>query len=380
MRIKSFEFKDLETGWELEKLEFQRLNLLVGASGVGKSMMLKKLESIIQLNSAHRQNPMEWNIVVEIDSREYMWEGKIDYEDKKNAQEKRREGDLFNIIYENRDDVRFVYEKVQCNGNPIAERRLLENGEVEIYFDDKKTAPLRGNRSLVVTILDDRLDVFKSALSRVLKFSLEDFLDGPMRHKVYRNNRNAPDTASADIINSDPLLVLYTLEAEKDERMDNIINNFKDIFPSVNDVKIKEYDRMGGKVYMLLIEEEGAKTPIPASDISQGMLTTFMHLVALELVPDNSVLIVDEFENSLGVNCLDAVVDLINNNERNIQFILTSHHPYIINNISIKNWKVVLREGSKVRAVDAEELGLGKSKHEAFNQLIATDAFRFGKL
>ena len=64
--------------------------------------------------------------------------------------------------------------------------------------------------------------------------------------------------------------------------------------------------------------------------------------------------------------------------ERDLQFIITSHHPYIINNISYKNWKIVTRNGGVVTAKDATDYDIGKSKHQAFTQLINLDAYSEG--
>ncbi|MDV2999866.1 MAG: hypothetical protein N5P05_001472 [Chroococcopsis gigantea SAG 12.99] len=51
-----------------------------------------------------------------------------------------------------------------------------------------------------------------------------------------------------------------------------------------------------------------------------------MYISQLYLAPDNSIILIDEFENSLGVNCLDSVTELVLNNNK-LQFIITSHHP-----------------------------------------------------
>jgi len=84
---------------------------------------------------------------------------------------------------------------------------------------------------------------------------------------------------------------------------------------------------------------------------------------------DSPALTIDEFENSLGVNCIDSVTDLILEN-RNLQFIITSHHPYIINNISPEFWKIVLRKGGLISTKNAEDFHISKSRQKAFIDLI----------
>jgi len=60
--------------------------------------------------------------------------------------------------------------------------------------------------------------------------------------------------------------------------------------------------------------------------------------------------------------------DLIHEN-KTLQFIATSHHPYIINNIPYEYWKIVTRQGGHIRICNASDYHLGKSKQDAFIQL-----------
>ena len=100
------------------------------------------------------------------------------------------------------------------------------------------------------------------------------------------------------------------------------------------------------------------------------MLRTFLHVCEFMLCADGSVILVDEFENSLGVNCIKELTSGISSNKRRLQFILTSHHPYIINVINFFHWKIDTRKANKVYVKDATRFITGKSKHEAFLQLI----------
>ncbi len=78
-----------------------------------------------------------------------------------------------------------------------------------------------------------------------------------------------------------------------------------------------------------------------------------MHIAELYLCSDSTLILIDEFENSLGINCIDELTNSIVTAERNLQFIITSHHPYIINNIDYTHWKVVTRKAGAVVAHSA---------------------------
>ncbi|MEW6210948.1 MAG: AAA family ATPase, partial [Acidobacteriota bacterium] len=161
-----------------------------------------------------------------------------------------------------------------------------------------------------------------------------------------------------------------------------IKERFIDIFPQVEDVSfelLKAPDLFPGVSYdypSLRIKEKGVERWIPQERISSGMYKTFMHISEMFLWPEGTVILIDEFENSLGVNCIDVLTeDLIQNR---LQFIITSHHPYIINNINPRYWKIVTRTGGVVTTHDASELEISSSKHQAFIQLINKEEFKEG--
>ena len=110
------------------------------------------------------------------------------------------------------------------------------------------------------------------------------------------------------------------------------------------------------------------------------MYRTLSQIVTLTLADDGDVILIDEFENGLGINCIDNLADMALEPDANIQIIMTSHHPYIINAIPFNDWRIVSRTGSNVSVNTAKDLNLGThSKHDAFMQLIQTSAYKTGQ-
>lgn len=69
---------------------------------------------------------------------------------------------------------------------------------------------------------------------------------------------------------------------------------------------------------------------------------------------------------------MPELTDFILDKSPSLQFILTSHHPYIINNIPWKTWQVVSRYNNKIRvrkATDIPELDTASSL-DKFTQLV----------
>jgi len=128
---------------------------------------------------------------------------------------------------------------------------------------------------------------------------------------------------------------------------------------------------------ILYVREDGVKNWIRHDFLSSGMLKSLIFIADMYLCAEGTVVLIDEFENSLGVNCIDIIDDLLFEN-RNLQYIITSHHPYIINNVPMAHWKIVTRNGSVVSVKNANEFKLGKSKHEAFMQLMQLEEFTQG--
>ncbi len=76
MRINSFNFRNNSQNWYLEKIYFDKLNLLVGASGVGKTRTLKALYLICNVAQGEVQmlEDVEWSIGFSHLGQKYRWE------------------------------------------------------------------------------------------------------------------------------------------------------------------------------------------------------------------------------------------------------------------------------------------------------------------
>ena len=162
---------------------------------------------------------------------------------------------------------------------------------------------------------------------------------------------------------------------------ERIFRRFQEIFTQVEELRFsvrRDAPLANRKTPLLELREAGSSTWIPAHQMSSGMLRTLYHLARMALWPAGTVVLIDEFENSLGVNCIDFITQDLQHQGGRLQFIVTSHHPYIINNVSQHYWKILSRKGPVVSAASAEELKLGRSNHQAFIQLLNNERFREG--
>ena len=384
MKVNFISYADTDTNWNLEKVSFKNLTLLVGASGVGKTQILQTLLRLRSISRGESVSGTKWDIeFATIDGSVYRWSG--EYESKGKNILRFRDPDED----ETKDVPNILEEKLFLNGSIIIDR----NSE-DIFFNGSKTVKLSQEKSVINLLKEE--DLISPAYTGFQRIILSDQVESkknPQRFnpdfltkerilKKY-SDINAIREADENIITK-----LYLVSNNAKDVMESIKEKFIDIFPFVTDIKIAPLDFEDGddtpsilkEIPFIQLKEKDVPDWIIQPQISSGMYRTLMHLSELYLCPEGTIILIDEFENSLGINCIDELtVDLQTSSQRKLQFIITSHHPYIINQISFKNWKLVSRSGSNVITKDAETIvDFSKSKQEAFIQLTQLEEFTTG--
>lgn len=162
---------------------------------------------------------------------------------------------------------------------------------------------------------------------------------------------------------------------------DYVIDEFKSIFPFIINVDFTsgaELSDNNSFSPLLIFQERNVKESIYLHDLSSGLIKVLLIMTDISTLPEESIYIIDEYENSLGMNAINFLPDFIRSYSSKIQFITTSHHPYLINNIPIDDWVVFGRNGSNVAVRLGENLvsRYGASKQDAFVKLINDPFYR----
>jgi len=377
MRIKKISYTDKTTGWDLQPLSLDKLTLLVGASGVGKTRILQSILNIKKIAGGASLNGICWHIEFSTtNGREYIWKGK--FEDKGFSVESVFSPD----DEEETEKARIESEQVFIDGEVVVDR-----DDQDIIFNGHKTVRLSKNESIIFLLREeeqikeahqefDKI-IFDDNTDSIRHFAFDDEIDEKLKkHRSIRTIRES---------NENIKLKLYFTCKNQKESFEDIVQAFIDVFPYVEGVKVEPLQHNGKRIHLFLrempfiqIKEKGIEQWIPETRMSSGMLRTLMHIAELYLCADSSLILIDEFENSLGINCIDELAQTIVSAERGLQFIITSHHPYIINNIKHTDWKIVTRKGGAVVARNASDFNFDKSKHKAFTQLINLDIYSEG--
>jgi predicted ATPase len=371
MKIEKLTFHNHVTGWQLTPTEFDSINLLVGVSGVGKTQILEAIRSLQKIifwsiyNYIYILNGAEWDVVFSTSAdSQYHWSGK------------------FSVVEKDTYPVQEIDNSMDGRRPPMEKEELYLNGKLLVKRDknsmifNKNKMPKSSPSESLISILrfEDEITPLYQAWQLIVDSHAqksERFIGSSMPDPT-------ADLSLIDIRNQNITLVdrLALIQINHQQVFSEIKAGFIGIFPQVQDYEISKMDsrsqwsETASPIFSLNLKERAVDRWISQSMISMGMLKTLAHITEIHLLPEGSILLIDEFENSLGVNCIDVISELINKRQ-DVQFILTSHHPYIINKIPMKHWKIITRKGSLVtahKATDYEELS--GSKHKAFTQLI----------
>ena len=393
MKIQKFSFSHHRENWHIDEVSFDDFNLLVGPSGVGKTRILVALETIFGVALGREKlDDFEWIIDFSHLDKSYIWS-------------------LWSSIPPENEDI-FEIESKQFE---VIEERLIQLENTEVFhinplfskLNNVKLPKIKKTESAMSLFPDEDFIVpliqgFESILSsKPLNQSIQ-----PENKESFENNiqdlksitfnndikvtaklctRDVEELFKRKIAFFSPNIRAFILfEFKKDDTNDNrlgffrdgfnnIMENYLNIFPEIKDIKItRETISNDESLIFFEIQDADSGDWIPQDRMSSGMFRTLIYIIEIMTAPEGSVILIDEFENSLGINCMSEITDFILDHADGLQFIITSHHPYIINNIPWQDWKIVSRKGSHITTKKATEISAldTASSLDKFTQLI----------
>ena len=362
MTITKFEFIDHFRDWQLNEAAFSNFNLLVGPSGVGKTRILKALEKVcnVGLNKVYA-NGCHWKLEMQFAGDTFLWEAETSI-----VPEARYEHDG-DKRKQSTAEPHFLKEQVIVN-----DEILIDRLDDQFIFEKTRLPKLKNTES-AISLLNNEESIapLYQALSRVTFFD-EDIGQTlipygiPVFDTIDSIRQRYPSLDKLRQATGLPILLkAYLIQEDYPDEFRRITADYMDIFDTVVEVKIDKLSRfdplalrerppVAQEWLVLAVKEEQINDWIISPRLSSGMLRTLIHLLELAMTGPGGVIMIDEFENSLGVNCLPMLTEHFLLRSGELQFILTSHHPYVINNVPMNRWKIVTRNGSAVNVLDRD--------------------------
>jgi len=374
MKILEYHCRALDQlAWDFDSVKFDNINLLVGDTATGKTRLLNTLFNLGRFVTVKEFKYGSWNIVFEHAGITYTW-------------------DLQTNSQDSDGEERIVKENLSKHENQTLVP-IIERNDKSFVFADRQM-PKLSSRETSISLLqeEDNIRPLYQGFSRIQRrlFS-EDALMQVSTFQVLPKRVISQVGTKGDLeklfvadMNLSCKLCILSRHFKKVYQV--IIDYFRQVFPFVQEHSIKELSEiqpniaLGGYCPVFTIRERGSKQWIPIHEFSSGMKKILLILTDIFILPDGGVYIIDEYENSLGVSAIDFFPQFILDLEKNVQFFITSHHPYIINAIPPSNWFVFHRNGMKVSIRYGEDLirRFESSKQEYFIQLINDPFFSRG--
>jgi ABC-type glutathione transport system ATPase component len=373
MSITHFSFSNRAENWQLEKLDLDNFNLLVGISGVGKTKILKALEFVCRVATGgdYKLNGETWTIGFSSNGEQYEWQFESTVIKS-------------NIPYIHRTKIPTIASEqiLKKEGDKIT--TLLKRSETEFQLNNNNI-PIFEKQDCAINLLS-KVDSIKPIYQVFKKIIFSDVLQekhfGTRINPQQDNLTEKPIEQFKEESTQLPTIVkAYRLQQGYTEEFSKIKNIFTNIFDSVEDIKIEISKNNGGIYeYVFNLKEKTSPKWIAQWEMSAGMFRTIIHLIEISLAPKGSVIIIDELESGLGTNCMPGLTEFLLSKTSHLQVILTSHHPYIINNIPDKTWKIVKRNGGQVTVTPLHDISPIKttSSLDKFIQLLELPDYKNG--
>lgn len=380
MKITHFEVHDRLLDWTLEDMRLDAFNLLVGVSGAGKTRIIRALERVcrVAMGGSEGDSPWDssWVLTFEHQGTSYRWEVETEpppvFEGGQNGSTRHAEQPL-------------IHRERLIQG----ERTLLDRTPEKLEVGGKPTVRLDRARSAFTLLKEDEaFSPFYRAFSQVIfdhRFKAPDY--GLESESWFEQEQER--YRSAEELVADVALPLHhkaeMLQARFPDEFRRIQEWFHEAFPTVEELRVlrlRENAAGGQRFYSMALcaREAGVSPWISFGEMSSGMQRFLVLLVHLAFAPRGTVALIDELEASMGVNCLPAVTRFLLSRAPDLQFVITSHHPYIIDQIPPRHWKLVTRRGSHVRVLGAADVpALREHSHlDAFTRLMNLSEYTEG--
>ena len=373
MKLLEYYFSDVaETGWEFDRVHFKDINLLVGNTATGKTRFLNTIFNLGRFAASNDYKNGHWDTTFEHSGIKYRW----------NLQTEKGDDDSGAIVKD------YLWKQEDDRWVP-----LIKRDKGEFLFQDnslpklspKETSVFLLQEEEVIQPLHQAFGLIKRRLFHHDALSRASQMAG-VAPSLIEDMKKGKDLLKAFHADLSLNVYLYIMSEYFKGTYRELTRLFRETFPFVEEVRITELSHLhpslgvAANVPVFTVRERDSSKWVPLNDLSSGMQKVLLILTDLLILPEGGIYVIDEYENSLGVNAINFFPEFIQNLEKDIQIFVTSHHPYLINEIPPRNWYVFHREGMHVQIRYGEEVEelFGKSRQQAFIQLINDPLFLSG--
>ncbi|MGX7595608.1 ATP-dependent nuclease [Planococcus plakortidis] len=324
----------------------EEMSILAGKNNAGKSAFIESIYKVINgdiVNNLEQETyPLYLELVISVSEEELFELYKrvpLDYQIEKLEK--------FKIWFE------YDFNKNESKINKVA--TFVNHSFVDIY-ENKNSVPngssansylIKNKSGNPINVVGSKPPQFFHNLKCLLKKNII-YINGS-RYVPHQEKTNVHKNLAVNGENLNNFL--YTLHNNFEIKFDSIVENFKKVFSDVASINTPINNE--GNTY-ISINFEGMNEPIPLSNCGSGYTHTLLLLCVL-FTKKNAVVLFDEPQVFLHPSAEKAIYDLISENKES-QFIFTTHSPILINYPVKKNLYHVSKEKGKSNFVKLEEM------------------------
>jgi len=332
-QIKSLSLSGFKTIKELQALEFEKINIFIGANGSGKSnivsffemigfMMIDAFGNYVSNNgfaSSMLYHGQKVTRDIEADIKFHSSTGESDYR--------------FRVSHTVGDNFLFMEEKIVHH----------KKGETTPYEFPLSNAGYRETKLKELYHSNQTVKYIKNLLSHIRVFHFHDTSKTAYIHQARPLESNSG--LMSDGGNLAPFL--YRLKDEQPKYYDRILSFVQMVAPFFSDFILEPY----GSSIQLKFKEVNSDLELGSFRLSDGTIR-FICLATLLLQPKRSlpkIIIIDEPELGLHPVAIDILSEMIYIASRNSQIFLTTQSERLINSFEPKNIIVIDRKKDENR-------------------------------
>ena len=143
-------------------------------------------------------------------------------------------------------------------------------------------------------------------------------------------------------------VVLHVLQTEERQRFKEVEDILRTAIPELQELTTGLTAHDPGQTY-IRIREKGLKATIPAWGMSDGTLRLLGHLATLYSPSPPSLVCFEEPENYVHPQLLELIVELLKNAASEIQVLVTTHSPYLVDLLQPEDLFIVEKQEGKTQ-------------------------------